>query len=755
MMKPGLPAMNASADGWPGFVMGAWLKRLGPVFALLVVLLAFPGSASAHAIPVDSDPPSGSVAPTAPTIVKITFSESPDPGFSHIEVFDASGRRVDQGDSRLDPNDTGSLIVSLSAPLPDGIYTAAWRALSNVDGHVTQGAFSFGVGNVAAPAATAQPAAGTPPAMLLAESVARWLNLLAAMLAAGGSLFRWLIWRPAWRAAFPLQESRGDMDPALLADKRIAWATAALLVLGLLALLFVQGVAVGGGTLSAGVDPAQLVRLVTGSRFGALWLARLALTFALMLTLRAGYGRRAEGARIALAALLLFTGALASHAAAQPDPLLPLLNDFVHLAAAAVWGGALVHLVLSLRAASPGLDLPARTRLAAGAVSRFSALGLTAVGVLVLTGVVQTALQMSGMDFALLFGADSLLLTTDYGRALLVKLVLVVPLIGTAGFNLLIAGPRLRAGSDDAARKLLSRSVPLEIVLLSAVLLTVGVLTSLQPARQPGTEGLAFTGKADDLSVRVAITPGRTGMNQFDVTLTDAQGAPYDDAKAVTLRFQPLGGATVGMTTADLRPQGHGHYTASGLYLSLAGRWAIELAVRRPDAFDAFAQFQADVEGAVALTTPEPGGQTVTPVDVNTGNTDPPAPATDTTTADNLQLVVAGIASPFISGDAVPLDGDVLARVTWQPGDERVSRMVDLYLFHQDSGEPVRDAAVQATATMRYMEHGTFSETALSAGDGHYLLPLQFTMPGEWQLELQITRDGAPQTIDFDIDLFE
>jgi copper transport protein len=576
------------------------MKRIGLIALLLLVVLALPGVVSAHATLLRSDPPANSVAPKAPGSVRLTFSEAADPGFSRIEVYDANGRRVDQSDSHLDPTDALTLIVGLSGPLPDGIYTVSWRALSAVDGHVTQGSFAFGTGQVdmsTAPAASQQ---GTVPLDLLAgESFARWLNLLAAMLVAGGPLFRLLVWRPAWRDAF------GTDDQAPLKDTRIARGALALLLVALLAVLYVQAVAVGGGPLAGGVDPAQLVRLVTDSRFGAVWLARLTLAFALMLTLRAGYDRRVEIARLALAALLLFTSALVSHAAGQPDPLLPLLNDVVHLLAAAAWGGSLVYLLISLRDAYATLEPPARTRLAAAAVPRFSALGLTAVSLLVLTGVVQTILQVSGTDFAPLFAADSPLLTTDYGRALLIKLVLILPLVGTAAVNLLIVSPRLRAalraGNDDAAaRKLLARSVPVEIALLGAVLLVVGALTSLQPVRQPGVDGLILTGKANDLNARLVITPGRVGINDFAVTLTDAQGAPYDRAKSVTLRLQLLSTASLGSASAELAPAGGGRYTAQGPYLSLGGRWAFELAVRRPDAFDSYAQFQADVSATGA-----------------------------------------------------------------------------------------------------------------------------------------------------------
>ncbi len=89
------------------------------------------------------------------------------------------------------------------------------------------------------------------------------------------------------------------------------------------------------------------------------------------------------------------------------------------------------------------------------------------------------------------------------------------------------------------------------------------------------------------------------------------------------------------------------------------------------------------------------------------------------------------------------------------PGDERYSRNVDLYLYHQASSEPVEEATVQATASMRFMDHGTFQQAALNLGGGHYLVLLPFPMTGEWQLKFDIAAPDPSGAIWLDIDLFE
>lgn len=113
--------------------------------------------------------------------------------------------------------------------------------------------------------------------------------------------------------------------------------------------------------------------------------------------------------------------------------------------------------------------------------------------------------------------------------------------------------------------------------------------------------------------------------------------------------------------------------------------------------------------------------------------------------ADTIELIVAGIPQPFVAGDEIPITGDVLGTMTIArgSGDKRYSRSLALSLFHRTaSDEPIDDAAVQLTAHMRYMDHGTFREIATPAGAGSYMVSLPFPMPGEWQLDLEIRTPG-------------
>ena len=79
----------------------------------------------------------------SPPQLKIWFTQRLEPAFSKVQVLDSSGKRVDNGDSRVDSADTTLLTVSLPRLSP-GTYRVAWRVLS-VDTHVTEGDHTFEV----------------------------------------------------------------------------------------------------------------------------------------------------------------------------------------------------------------------------------------------------------------------------------------------------------------------------------------------------------------------------------------------------------------------------------------------------------------------------------------------------------------------------------------------------------------------------------------------------------------------------------
>lgn len=133
----------------------------------------------------------------------------------------------------------------------------------------------------------------------------------------------------------------------------------------------------------------------------------------------------------------------------------------IHLLAIALWIGILTPLRRLASSASSFAD-------AAAVGHQFGAMASVTVPGLIVAGVY--------MSYHLV-GSFAALIETDYGRALIVKLLLVGLLLALAAANKFRFVPALRSGDPSAARHL-SQSIAVEWVIISAVLGTTAVLTT-------------------------------------------------------------------------------------------------------------------------------------------------------------------------------------------------------------------------------------------------------------------------------------
>jgi copper transport protein len=550
------------------------LSLIGILTGLVSILLGVL-PASAHALLVRSIPEANANLPTAPAQVEIYFSESVEASFSSISVLDSSGSPVDNGDVRLDPADATHLTVSLRS-LPTGVYTVTWRALSLSDGHVTTGSFPFSVGNVE-PGALAASQASQSASLSLGEVVTKWILYLGAAALFGGLLFRLAVWEPAYRAA-----GVGEADPLSADISFPRLSLALLLAVSIFGLLLQAGQASGAGIAWPWSSAVNTMLFTT--RSGAIWLLRLVVLTAIAGFLGVSSLRLDRCLALGLGLLFLLTISLGSHAAANSQPIVPLLGDWLHLAAACAWLGGLMSFVLGLWR-SRRWEAFARTRLTAELIPRFSALALASVGLLAVSGLYSAYLRI---------GTFAALTQTLYGRILLIKSGIAAPMIALGAYNLLIVTPSMRraAGRDKGDSALVDhfrRIVSSEVTLGVALLLSVGLLTSAPPAQAAGSVGLHAEAEADDLHIRLEITPGRVGINTFSATIT-ADGQPLNQAKQVSLQFTPIG-SIVPPSEVSLAAQGGGVYRVKGAFISLPSEWQVRISVRREDHFDAFANF--------------------------------------------------------------------------------------------------------------------------------------------------------------------
>lgn len=563
-------------------------------FCLLLGLLLFSvAPISAHALLARSTPEANAVLPQAPVQIELYFTETLEPAFSTISVLDANGNRVDAGDARVDPADTTRLFVSLRA-VPDGVYTVSWKALSTVDGHVTTGAFPFAVGEVDANALAAAERASRQIKLSLGEILARWFNYIASAALTGGLLFVLIAWSPAYRVV------KAEAGLALIdqAPRRRVWLVMVTVLLAANGLgLLVQAGQAAGQELAAPWSTATASVLFT-TRFGTFWAARFLVTLALAGVVARARHTRQRWLALALSLLNLLIISLGSHAAAEGDWAWPVLADWMHLMAASVWVGGLAQFAIglwSLRRTTAQW----RARLIARLIPRFSALALLSVGVLILTGVYAGVLRV---------GSWSALLGSLYGQTLIVKLVIATPMLVMGAVNLFIVTPNLQhaaalpAGNDSLIARF-RRMVSSEVGLGALLLLSVGVLTALPPAKVPAP-ALVAAANADDLKLAINIAPGRVGFNTFSLTVT-ANGQPVNETKEVALRFTPTT-ADVPPSEAQLIAQGNGVYSLKGGFLSLPDAWQVQAVVRRAGAFDAFANFNFDLRPLPTTTFPYP-----------------------------------------------------------------------------------------------------------------------------------------------------
>ena len=571
--------------------------------AALACWLTWPSEAAAHANLASSEPVANSELEEAPGRVIIWFTEPIEPALSEIRVLDAAGMRVDEGDSVVDDLNPLAMSVGLG-DIPDGTYTVAWKNVSTVDGHRVRGSFVFAVGQPlsAVPVQVEeQPLLQSPFSPFL-----RWLLLLGALAMAGGLVFDLLVTRPVFfaRGASSLLTEAGTALSAR--STQVVWiAVAAFIAASVGQLLALVTVDTSLGEALTG----PVWKTLSSTGWGNLWLWRIGAALAFSLSL---FGLRFASElwqpalrtlALALGGAVLWTLALTSHGAATVEIRnLALAADFLHLVATAFWIGALFHFVIGLRRILRDLPENERLECLAGMVPRFSVVASLSVATIVVTGVFSGWAQVTVTEA----------LSTPYGITLIAKVALVLPLLALGAINLAWVRPRLRRDPNSA--RWLGRLLIGEAALAVLILAAVGMLTSLEPARQVASRELAeerqsisFSDVVSGDNVSLEVSPGKVGSNDLTVSLTDRLGRPISNADEVMVRLVFVE-SDLGEETLFATPAGEGRYSSENAQLSIAGVWQAELVVRRPDAFDARTAFRFEV-----LSTGGAGSAAISP----------------------------------------------------------------------------------------------------------------------------------------------
>ena len=501
------------------------MARVLAGLAALLSALCIAGTAWAHATLVSSEPADGSVLTQPPKMVQLNFNEGVAPAV--IGVIDAAGKSRDVAARAVGQ----SLLIVLPDDLPQGTQIVSYRVVSQ-DGHPVAGSILFSIGPVtgAAPPAKASPLA----ALIWLARIGVYLGLFVGV---GGVFFA------AWigQGAGGSTVSRGALAVGL----------------------------VGAGA-SLGLQGLDLLNLSPGGIFTAApWTSALAtslgpsLLVAIVAMAIALYASTNPGIRIAFVSTSLAMAgvglslAASGHAATAAPQWLTRPSLFLHGVAVAYWVGALPP--LAAMAHRRHADLPR-------VLKRFSGLAMPLVGLLVLSGLALSIVQL---------GSVRALIETSYGIILSIKLVLVILLLALAALNRFVATPAVVA--DHKNTRLLSGSILTECVLVLGILAVVAGWRFTPPPRAsiPVAAPLSIHIHTDAAMFQVLVSPGKVGANDFVLQLMTGDAAPLPAKEATLILSLPDRGIEPMERRATLGLDGTWH--VRGVALPQPGRWRMQI----------------------------------------------------------------------------------------------------------------------------------------------------------------------------------
>ncbi len=464
------------------------ILRRGSMRWLFAVFLALAGGWSArwaHTELEDSDPRADSVVGTGLERISLTFTTDVQLSLSAVVLLEVATETEAPGSvlGYVNENRRDVLVLTLAQPPTAGRHVVRWTT-AGPDGHAIRGEYGFDVvAGPPEPVAEQDPVQDPNPALSsgetggglvflgIAEASSRFL-LYAAMLGLlGASAFRLRV----------LTADACQPVPAIVI-RRVRIITAVSATAWLVSA--VPRLAFQTRSFFPEVDAGNLWVIATGGAWGFGWWLQLALGAVIVAALtrigppssraheRPGIAWRVIGG----AALLLpWTAILSGHAWGESARTAAVASTYLHILAAGGWLGCLGCLVAVLpsfqRRAVPPLGSGSEHRDTVdltAIVESFSRQARVVVIVLVLSGAVRTGVHI---------GALADLWTTPWGRALALKIGIVLGVLALGMYNWRVARPKV--ARDPQA---LSISSKIELFLGAVAVIATSFLVS-QPLR--------------------------------------------------------------------------------------------------------------------------------------------------------------------------------------------------------------------------------------------------------------------------------
>jgi putative copper export protein len=368
-----------------------------------------------------------SILATPPTELRLYFSERPELRFSTLDLVDSAGTAVPLG--QLANGDSMSITAAIRTPLSAGRYAIAWRTAA-ADGHSTNGRFTFVVGStpdIAKPVIIPlQTSSGTRNANAPFEPggpsgfsmSVRWAELIAAIVLIGAVVFRLFV-LPA--AQWPVHEVAEATDRA----RRLATAVAVLFLIASVMRLVAQSELALSPAMTRG---SAIMATVRYTRWGHGWSFSAVGAALALVGLLVARTQRSAWILAGLGAVAICVGeAMTGHPGAMGRQApMAVAVDVAHFLSAGGWLGGLTCVLLC---GLPSLHAPDEGARAGAGCRLVRAYHRTAMECVLLT--IVSALIAGWLRFPAL----SDLWTTEYGLALLRKIVVVVIVLAFGLFH--------------------------------------------------------------------------------------------------------------------------------------------------------------------------------------------------------------------------------------------------------------------------------------------------------------------------------